>query len=1127
MHLPESIWSCRRGDIVFWVMLAWMVAVPSVGHAATYAFQATTYSWETAVNNVVWDQTCTSYPRDDDKTVVNIGFTFNFAGVDYTQVRVHSNGALQFGADTGFHRQYTNTDLPITAAPGAYGGGCANVQADRAMLIYWDDINPNLGGTVRYETKGTAPNRRFVVSWENVPHYNLGGAYTFQVILYENGEFVYQYGTGNADGATATIGVEVGNTDYTLYEYNTSYGYPGTAIRWYIAAYTPALLAQYAFEESTWSGALNEIIDWSGNDHHGVRLGTAQTTATGRVCRGANIPANTAIGTVDAVNSNLDVDATIGTNGSVTFWYRSIRAWSGGTARDHQLLDATNLTNYWFFLVKRSTGQLRFVVSDSAGTAVTAETAAQTVAATTWKHIGVTWHVAPGTNQTILRIYLDGTLLTTATGTTNGSLPVSLSTLFLGDNRGAATGLNGTGNSADGILDEARIYNYDIGSTGVTADMNATHGCGSFNHVRIQHDGAGLTCTPETVTVLACADSTCSTTYNGSVTVDLTSPATGWVTDPITFTGGSTTASLRVTTPSTVTLGATATTPAAVFSTRCFSETTETCSLTFNDSGFVFDVPNHAADAVQTVTLSAVRKDDATQKCVPTFQNVTRSVNFSSNYINPNTGTLAVNLNGTNISGSGTAIDLTFNGTGDATLAVRYPDVGQVRLHASYALSASENMTGQDDFVARPAGFALVISGNPAADDANGNVFRHAGENFPITVRALNSNDVLTPNYGHETSPETVALTAVLVAPSGGNNPTLNGSFGSFSQDCSGNPATAGTACGTFNWPEVGIITLTPAIGDGNYLGAGNVTGTTSGNVGRFTPAYFNVTRSHGCTGGATFTYSGQPFAGVTVTAMNLAGGTTSNFSGAAPAGFAKDTTISNAGTFTGGAFSNGTLAAADFSSGARTGTNVTYTFTAKDTEPVTLTLRATDTDTVSSSAGPAGSEATAEIRSGRIRVHNANGSELADLWVPMYLEQYSAASGWAPQVDTCSSVTLSALSNFQGNLGSGETCVQDIGNPGVSGEGCAAVGPASERFGALPASGAPPPPPLGSYNLYLLRPGAGNDGSVDVSANLGSRIWLRYDWDGNGTDGDPTGKATFGTYRGNPRHIYLREIYR
>src|SRR5690606_4037033 len=107
--------------------------------------------------------------------------------------------------------------------------------------------------------------------------------------------------------------------------------------------------------------------------------------------------------------------------------------------------------------------------------------------------------------------------------------------------------------------------------------------------------------------------------------------------------------------------------------------------------------------------------------------------------------------------------------------------------------------------------------------------------------------------FGQETSPETVDLDLTLVAPAGGNEPPLVGSFGVF---------TAGEAEGDFNWPEVGIITLEPRLDGGDYLGAGDVVGNTSSNIGRFIPFDFDVSQNTPEFGSAcgTFTYIGQRF---------------------------------------------------------------------------------------------------------------------------------------------------------------------------------------------------------------------------------------------------------------------------
>jgi MSHA biogenesis protein MshQ len=209
---------------------------------------------------------------------------------------------------------------------------------------------------------------------------------------------------------------------------------------------------------------------------------------------------------------------------------------------------------------------------------------------------------------------------------------------------------------------------------------------------------------------------------------------------------------------------------------------------------------------------------------------------------------------------------------------------------------------------------------------------------------------------------------------------------------------------------------------------------------------------------------------------------------------------------------------------------NVTYTFAGKETAALTmpggLALRATEAvggDGISS-AGHI--EETTDIRSGRLLIQNVFGSELVDLAVPMRVQYFvDANTGWVTNTnDACTAVTLT-LSNYQGNLAAGETCVQDSGNPGLSGQGCVAAGPSApvdERFRESTSVGF-----SGDFNLYLRAPGNTNDGSVDISTDLSAMSWLQFDWDGNGVpDNNPQGRATFGIYKGSPRHIYLRERY-
>jgi uncharacterized repeat protein (TIGR01451 family) len=183
-----------------------------------------------------------------------------------------------------------------------------------------------------------------------------------------------------------------------------------------------------------------------------------------------------------------------------------------------------------------------------------------------------------------------------------------------------------------------------------------------------------------------------------------------------------------------------------------------------------------------------------------------------------------------------------------------YTDVGRIELFMKESWSSSSHGSS-GVFVVRPAGFvlsdircttadaancgsgALAMSPpgtNPGATNASGVTFIRAGHPFSVTVTARNALGNATPNYGQETSAEGVRLTPAIVSAGGpNNNPAIAGSFGSFS---------GGTATGTnFTWSEVGIIRLTPGVGDGDYLGGGDVTGTQSSEVGRFYPHHFGV----------------------------------------------------------------------------------------------------------------------------------------------------------------------------------------------------------------------------------------------------------------------------------------------
>ncbi|MEK7413806.1 MAG: DUF6701 domain-containing protein, partial [Planctomycetota bacterium] len=722
--------------------------------------------------------------------------------------------------------------------------------------------------------------------------------------------------------------------------------------------------------------------------------------------------------------------------------------------------------------------------------------------------------------------------------------------LVIGDNHGVYTNSVNRGNSADGAIDEVRLRASELTAAQIVLDKNAAHACVSLNHYELSLPTSSITCLPTTVTVTACTDnsSPCTNPYAAvsGTTATLATDAGTLAATTVTF-NASGVASTTLNYPAAangaaalVTLSGEQT--AATNPRQCCPDgvscvAANSCSTTFNTAGFIFSglaggaavtIPTQVAGvSSSTYYLRAVKTSTTTKACESALMGA-NTVNFAYECNNPTTcsstnlmsvnggsaTTIARNDNGS--VSSFTSVNTIFDIDGNAPFTFNYSDVGQVKLYASKAASGSllSELTGSSNaFVVKPDHFVLsnIVRtsdsfANPGAADQNGARFIGAGENFTVTATAMDALNLATPNYGKEIVPESVRLTSTLVAPVGGANPAIGYTtgFGAF---------TNGAATGTdFKWSEVGIVTLTPGIGDSNYLGAGDVTGTVSGNVGRFTPAYFDITTvTPGCNN--AFTYAGlmpvgpqpsipgQPFT-VIATACNQigcsqVGGTTKNYDGTL--GFSKDTTFSDAGTATN--FTNNTLLAAGYTLGVGQNSLITYRFAGKETAPQTLTLRAVDTDNVSS-AGHA--ELTTDVRSGRVHIINAYGSELVNLSVPMRAEYYDASSGWITNPnDGCTAVALGSLTPA---------------NPiPVVGSSPAKTTNASITNATFVA---------GDAGLSLSQPGVGGTGYVDLTADLTAKAWLQYDWNGTGTANNPTGRATFGIYRGSPKSIYLRERY-
>ncbi|MBX9756336.1 MAG: hypothetical protein K2X80_16380, partial [Pseudomonadaceae bacterium] len=749
-----------------------------------------------------------------------------------------------------------------------------------------------------------------------------------------------------------------------------------------------------------------------------------------------------------------------------------------------------------------------------------------------------------------------------------------------GDSRSSFIGQNGTANSADGRFDEVHVYNYEISNADVLLDLAATHPCVVLDHIQIIHDGAGLTCNPETVTLQACANAACSSFYAGSVSATLrATAATGTTTQAVSFTNGAGNVSLRHSVAESVALDVIGASPAVSQVSQCTTSgaSPTSCAINFASSGFIFDVPNLIAAKQQAaIVLRAVKEGDSSQACVPGFTDgLPRRLQFSAAYVNPATGTKPVLVNGQSVTASATNVDLTFDAAATAALTVQYDDAGQMQLNASYTpTSGVDNglvMTGNDTFVARPYGLLLqtdtsssctladiscpLYPGGVRAGDAFNLKIKAVGwqcvgtpcADEPLTAAALADN-LVTPNF----QLGNIALSSQLLAPAGGSNGTL--SAGSYSHVL-GTVANSNTTTVSQTISEVGVFTLTATPPVTGYFGE-TVSASVSGNVGRFAPAYLTASGSASLTPSCvnpnplkSFSYQGQPMAfasgqepNLSVTGKNRAGGTTGNYDRGSfwrllvtpprdsYLSITGKTTLDAAGRLSAVGTVGVTPSGADTGDGARSyrwsGETLAYSpalVPVADDLPFIAAVRQgfsaaalTDADGACYLNGQASCQPFSFDFTSLIGSLITPGSE-----VRLGRLRIGNAHGSELQSLTLP-VTLEswqsvASGSFQKEVLDTCTTAPVLGALALdSYTGNLAVGETA------PTSTAPA---LGVGSVLLSAPGSGNDGSVQVRyPSMPS--WLYFAWDGV-TRSEARGLASFGIYKGATPLIFRRELYR
>jgi len=1079
------------------------VSFPGGANATTVVMHvfrptAAAYTWELDV--ALTNSNFTAPPNPRNVTITGITTNTNGALVLATWASTDDNTwALQTaGWLNAGNAQYRNLDGNDSSQSAAYrimptAGATGNVvnrqtanapDAGNSGILAFREVPPPT--VIAIDRAAASPTSAATVAWTVTFNTNVTGVTAAAFSLVPSG-LSGAFITGvTGSGATWTVTANTGIGTGTLGLDQTGPGAIVPAItgtfsgQVYTITATPPL-AEYRMDEAFWNGTANQVADSSGNGYNAQAFNNASTlgvtpaiAGSPGTCRYGVFDNGGAItqGYVQTPLPNLTTDFT------VTAWIRT----TDNTVGAQRILidDQNNTGGYGLSLGEGGTGVLRFY---SRGSSVIILDTGNVIGNNNWYFVAGVADISNG----IRYIYVfnaAGSLLTTvnvsSTGWGTDAGPVSI---------GAETNVSGeppASHHFKGNIDEVRVYSKVLNQAALAAIAQQTHACAVPDHFELALPTVGITCLPTTVTVTACADasSPCTNPYTNASGTTANLAASGGALDATTVTfnaAGVATTVLRYpaaadNTNVTVTLSAeqlAASNPRQCCPNGVSCVVASSCTTNFSSAGFVVSstagggvatIPAQAAGASSgTYYLRAVKTGTATQACEAALTGA-QAVNFAYECNNPTTcytsnlmsvnggtaTTIARNNNGS--VGSYTPVSLTFDGNGNAPFTFAYGDVGQVRLWFAKTVNGAPLAGSTNAFVVRPGGFVLsnIVRtsdsfANPAAANATGPKFVKAGESFTATVRATTtpaSGATITPNYGRETTPESVKLTPALVAPSGGVTGTLAGSFGAF---------TNGVATGTaFAWNEVGILTLAPSVGDADYLGAGDTAGTPSGNVGRFVPDHFTLSagslanRADACTPASTFTYLGEPLNLVfTLTAEKLGGGVTQNYDGTLDGGgFAKltpgvfanygvgarsgttDLTPRISGSVSGappwasgvldGVVARATVARATLPDGPWTATR--FGVAPADSDgvqllPGTLDLDV-DSDTINEHQAVG---VTTELRFGRLRLVNTYGSELLDIRVPLRAEHYTGG-GWGLNTnDSCTAIPTSAFFTSSG----------------------------------------------------------------------------------------------------------------
>ncbi|MES2715400.1 MAG: LamG domain-containing protein [Pseudomonadota bacterium] len=450
--------------------------------AAASAATATAYPWI----DISSSGTQLVLANDAVSAPLALGFSFNFGGTAYTTLRVMSNGMLQFAGNS---TAGLNTVLPLNGSSG-------RPAIDAALLPLWDDLDPSLGGQVRWRSQGTAPNRVFIASWLSVRLASGTGGQisTFQVQLHEGGAIVFRYQNVDGQGGThsnplaglsnpsgATVGIEVNNADYLLYARHSAVLASDTTIVFSPVATASTPTLAYLFNQSAWTGTAGEVIDSGPSQLHATAASLSATKPT--TSRASPVIVGSS-GSCDygvfnrANKDHVALPAAVSNpSGSFTFtaWFRATAV--SATGQRIYADDQNNTGGFHLTLGDPGSGLLRFTTRGTPSSPSLDTTTV--VSANTW------YFVAAGIDASTKMKFVQ---LWDGAGNLLESTSATYTEASYGSDAGAAS-LGGENNSAGaeatssfgfgGNLDEVRVYSVALSTTQLQAVRALTTTCPS------------------------------------------------------------------------------------------------------------------------------------------------------------------------------------------------------------------------------------------------------------------------------------------------------------------------------------------------------------------------------------------------------------------------------------------------------------------------------------------------------------------------------------------------------------------------------------------------------------------------------------------------------------------------